>query len=57
MKHNIDNCFVDAVIKKDLYKSNLKKTDFIIDKIKKTKDPFLLSFLNQFKDDEKKIYK
>ena len=53
MKHNIDNCFVDAVIKKDLYKSNLKKTDFIIDKIKKTKDPFLLSFLNQFKDDEK----
>ena len=48
MKHNIDNCFIDSVIKKNLFKSSLKKIDFIIDEIKKSKDPLLLSFLNQF---------
>jgi len=48
MKHNIDSCFIDSVIKKDLFKSSLKKTSFIIDEIKKSKDPLLLSFLNQF---------
>ena len=54
MKHNIDSCFIDSVIKKDLFKSSLKKTSFIIDKIKKSKDPLLLSFLNQFYNYEKK---
>ena len=47
MKHNINNCFIDSVIKKDSYKASLKKTNFIIDKIKKSNDPFLTSFLNQ----------
>ncbi len=47
MKHNINNCFIDSVIKKDSYKASLKKTNFIIDEIKKSNDPFLTSFLNQ----------
>ena len=38
MKHNIDNCFIDSFIKKDSYRSSLKKTNFIIDEIKKSKD-------------------
>ena len=42
MKHNIDSCFIDSVIKKDLFQSSLKKTSFIIDEIKKSKDPLLL---------------
>ena len=54
MKHNINNCFIDPVIKKDLFKSTLNKTDLIIEKIKKSKDPLLLSFLNQFKSYQKK---
>ena len=54
MKHNIDNCFIDSVIKKDLFKSSLKKTSFIIDEIKKSKDPLLLAFLNQFSNYGKK---
>ena len=54
MKHNIDSVFIDSVIKKDLFKSSLKKTSFIIDEIKKSKDPLLLSFLNQFYNYEKK---
>ena len=54
MKHNIDNCFIDSVIKKNLFKSSLKKIDFIIDEIKKSKDPLLLSFLNQFYSYQKK---
>ena len=58
MKHNIDNCFVDPVIKKDLFKSSMKKINLIIDKIKISNDPLLLSFLNQFKNyQEKKINK
>ena len=48
MKHNIDNCFIDSFIKKDSYRSSLKKTNFIIDEIKKSKDTLLTSFLNQF---------
>ena len=35
MKHNIDNCFIDSVIKKNLFKSSLKKIDFIVIKKKK----------------------
>jgi len=54
MKHNIDNCFIDSVIKKDLFESSLKKTNFIIDEIKKSKDPLLLAFLNQFSNYGKK---
>ena len=54
MKHNIDNCFIDSVIKKNLFESSLKKIDFIIDEIKKSKDPLLLSFLNQFYSYQKK---
>ena len=54
MKHNINSCFVDNVIKKDLFKSSLKKINFIIDQIKKSKDPLLLSFLNQFNNYQKK---
>jgi len=54
MKHNIDNCFIDSVIKKDSYKSSLKKTNFIIDQIKKSKDLLLTSFLNQFDNYQKK---
>ena len=53
MKHNINNCFIDSVIKKDSYKSSLKKTNFIIDQIKKSKEPLLLSFLNQFNNYQK----
>ena len=53
MKHNIDSCFIDPVIKKDLFKSSLKKINLIIDKIKKSKDPLLLSFINQFNNYEK----
>ena len=53
MKHNIDNCFIDSVIKKDSFKSSLKKTNFIIDQIKKSKEPLLLSFLNQFNNYQK----
>ena len=53
MKHNIDNCFIDSVIKKDSYKSSLKKINFIIDQIKKSKEPLLLSFLNQFNNYQK----
>ena len=44
-------------IKKDLFKSSLKKINFIIDQIKKSKDPFLLSFLNQFNNYQKKEIK
>tara|TARA_B100000949_G_C14281287_1_gene451965 strand:- start:2035 stop:3288 length:1254 start_codon:yes stop_codon:yes gene_type:complete len=54
MKHNIDNCFIDSVIKKDSFKSSLKKTNLIIDQIKKSKDPLLTSFLNQFHYSQKK---
>ena len=54
MKHNIDNCFIDSVIKKDSFKSSLKKTNFIIDQIKKSKDLLLTSFLNQFDNYQKK---
>ena len=54
MKHNINNCFIDSSIKKDSFKSSLKKTNFIIDQIKKSKDPLLLSFLNQFNNYQKK---
>ena len=53
MKHNINNCFVDNVIKKDLFKSSLKKINFIIDQIKKSKESLLLSFLNQFNNYQK----
>ena len=53
MKHNINSCFVDNVIEKDLFKSSLKKINFVIDQIKKSKDPLLLSFLNQFKNYQK----
>ena len=53
MKHNINNCFIDSVIKKDSFKSSLKKTNFIIDQIKKSKEPLLLSFLNQFNNYQK----
>ena len=53
MKHNINSCFVDNVIKKDLFKSSLKKINFIIDQIKKSKEPLLLSFLKQFKNYQK----
>ena len=53
MKHNINSCFVDNVIKKDLFKSSLKKINFIIDQIKKSKESLLLSFLNQFNNYEK----
>ncbi len=53
MKHNINSCFVDNVIKKDLFKSSLKKINFIIDQIKKSKEPLLLSFLNQFNNYQK----
>ena len=53
MKHNINNCFIDPVIKKDLFKSSLKKINFIIDQIKESKDPLLLSFINQFNNYEK----
>ena len=55
MKHNINNCFLDPVIKKDLFKSTLNNIVKIIDKIKNPKDPLLLSFLNQFNSYEKKI--
>ena len=54
MKHNIDNCFIDPVIRKDLFKSTLNKIGSIIEKIKKKEDPLLLSFLNQFNNFEKK---
>jgi len=54
MKHNIDNCFIDSFIKKDSYRSSLKKTNFIIDQIKKSKDLLLTSFLNQFDNYQKK---
>ena len=54
MRHNIDNCFVDPFIKKDLFKSSMKKINLIIDKIKISNDPLLLSFLNQFKNYQKK---
>ena len=54
MKHNIDSCFIDSVIKKDLFESSLKKTNFIIDEIKKSKNPLLLAFLNQFSNYGKK---
>ena len=58
MKHNIDNCFIDPVIKKNLFKSTLNKIDLVIDKIKKGKDPLLISFLNQFHNyDKKKLNK
>ena len=53
MKHNINNCFIDSVIKKDSYKSSLKKINFIIDQIKKSNEPLLLSFLNQFNNYQK----
>ena len=53
MKHNINNCFINSVIKKDLFKSSLKKINFIIDQIKKSKEPLLLSFLNQFNNYQK----
>ena len=53
MKHNINSCFVDNVIKKDLFKSSLKKINFIIDQIKKSKESLLLSFLNQFNNYQK----
>ena len=53
MKHNINSCFISSVIKKDLFKSSLKRINFIIDQIKKSKDPFLLSFLNQFNNYQK----
>ena len=53
MKHNINSCFVDNVIKKDLFKSSLKKINFIIDQIKESKDPLLLSFLKQFNNYQK----
>ena len=53
MTHNINNCFIDSVIKKDSYKSSLKKINFIIDQIKKSKEPLLLSFLNQFNNYQK----
>ena len=53
MKHNINNCFISSVIKKDLFKSSLKKINFIIDQIKKSKEPLLLSFLNQFNNYQK----
>ena len=54
MKHNINNCFIDPVIRKDLFKSSMNKINLIIDKIKKSKDPLLLSFLNQFDNYQKK---
>ena len=54
MKHTINNCFINSVIKKDLFKSSLKKINFIVDQIKKSKDPLLLSFLNQFNNYQKK---
>jgi len=54
MKHNINNCFIDPVINKGLFNSNFKKIDLIIDKIKKSKDPLLLSFLDQFNNFKKK---
>ena len=54
MKHNINNCFINSVIKKDLFKSSLKKINFIVDQIKKSKDPLLISFLNQFNNYQKK---
>ena len=57
MKHNINSCFVDNVIKKDLFKSSLKKINFIIDQIKKSKEPLLLSFLNQFSNYQKEELK
>ena len=58
MNHNINNCFVNSVIKKDLFKSILKKINLIIDQIKKSKDPFLLSFINQCNNyQEKEINK
>ena len=53
MKHNINSCFVDNVIKKDLFKSSLKKINLIIDQIKKSKESLLLSFLNQFNNYQK----
>ena len=53
MKHTINNCFINSVIKKDLFKSSLKKINFIIDQIKKSKEPLLLSFLNQFNNYQK----
>ena len=53
MKHNINNCFISSVIKKDLFKSSLKKINFIIDQIKKSKESLLLSFLNQFNNYQK----
>jgi len=37
MKHNLDNCFIDPVIRKDLFRSSLNKIDSIIEKIKKKK--------------------
>ena len=54
MKHTINNCFINSVIKKDLFKSSLKKINFIVDQIKKSKDPLLISFLNQFNNYQKK---
>ena len=54
MKHNINNCFIDPVIRKDLFKSSMNKINLIIDKIKVSKDPLLLSFLNQFDNYQKK---
>ena len=54
MKHNINNCFIDPVIRKDLFKSSMNKINLIIHKIKVSKDPLLLSFLNQFDNYQKK---
>ena len=48
MKHNINNCFVDSVIKKNLFQASLKKTNDIINEINKSKDILLTSFINQF---------
>ena len=48
---------MSSVIKKDLFKSSLKRINFIIDQIKKSKDPFLLSFLHQFNNYKKKEIK
>ena len=38
MKHNINNCFIDPVIRKDLFKSSMNKINLIIDKIKVSKE-------------------
>ena len=54
MHNTFTKADIDSVIKKNLFKSSLKKIDFIIDEIKKSKDPLLLSFLNQFYSYQKK---